>query len=171
MMAFGRVGADMRTMNRLLRGAEAIALGMGDRHPDAEHLVLAALELPDGTARRAFLAVGADPDALGDAIGRGHADALAAVGLDPALNGIVSPLDGPPPRGPMRSRPAAQRVFQDAVALARARRPSRITGADVVAAAAALEHGTLPRALRMMGVDPGALRAAAVAMTADADAS
>jgi ClpA/ClpB-like protein len=50
--------------------------------PGAEHLLLAALELPDGTARRAFERVGADPNALRQAIEEQHAEALCAVGID-----------------------------------------------------------------------------------------
>lgn len=156
----GRVGADIRTIHLLLSAAEEAARAMGDDEPGAEHMVLAALGLPDGTARAAFAAVGADPDAFRAAVLRQHRDALAAVGVDPAMDARVR-SEPAPPRGPMQGTPAGRRTFQDAVALSRRRRPSRLRGADVVAAAAAHEHGTVPRALRVMGVDRDALRRAA----------
>jgi hypothetical protein len=55
---------DMRTIKTLMTGAEAEALEAGESVPGAEHLLLSALALPDGSARRAFERVGADPDEL-----------------------------------------------------------------------------------------------------------
>jgi ATP-dependent Clp protease ATP-binding subunit ClpA len=60
--------SDMRMIRTLLEGAEAEAGRAGESMPGAEHLLLAALDLPDGTARRAFERVGADPSALRQAI-------------------------------------------------------------------------------------------------------
>ena len=77
---------DARTIKQLLEGAEAEATRAGEPQPGAEHLLLAALDLPDGSARRAFAAAGADPDALRDAIAAQRhgtaARALAALGVD-----------------------------------------------------------------------------------------
>ncbi|MGZ8476106.1 MAG: Clp protease N-terminal domain-containing protein, partial [Candidatus Limnocylindria bacterium] len=44
----------MRTIKKLLTDAEVEARAMGEAEPGAEHLLLAALDLPDGSARRAF---------------------------------------------------------------------------------------------------------------------
>ena len=57
----GRIG-DIRTLTRLLRGAEAAANDDGRELPDVEHLVLSACALPDGTARRALRTAGLEPD-------------------------------------------------------------------------------------------------------------
>ncbi|MBJ7457247.1 MAG: peptidase, partial [Thermoleophilia bacterium] len=73
----------IQTLSALLRSAEADALATGEELPGAEHLLLAALDLEDGTARRAFTAVGADAAGLRDAIAGQHADALRAIGIDP----------------------------------------------------------------------------------------
>src|SRR5687767_10675111 len=67
---------DVRTINMLLTGAEAEARRAGESLPGAEHLLLSAIALPDGSARRAFERVGADPDRLQAAIAAQHADAL-----------------------------------------------------------------------------------------------
>src|SRR5665809_73606 len=77
---------DMRTIKALLLGAEDQARAAGESQPGAEHLLLSALELPEGSGRRAFERAGADPDELRPAIERQHADALRAIGIE-------SPID------------------------------------------------------------------------------
>ena len=56
--------ADVRTIAALCTGAEAEARRDGQCLPGAEHLLLSALALPDGSARRSFERVGAQPDGL-----------------------------------------------------------------------------------------------------------
>ncbi|WP_369138515.1 Clp protease N-terminal domain-containing protein [Modestobacter versicolor] len=154
---------DMRTIKALMTGAEAEARSRGEQVPGPEHLLLAATALPDGTAARALRQVGVDAEQLRQAIDRVHADALAPLGIgaDP-LAGAAADLRGPA-TGPLRSTPQAQQVFQEAVALSKSTRPSRLRGAHVVVAASRLDAGTLPRALAGLGVDRAGLRAAASA--------
>lgn len=84
---------DIRTMNTLFPRAEAIAHEMGESEPAAEHLLLAALELPDGSARRAFEGVGADPDRFRTALEEHHGAALRAVGVEsPELGSKIPPV-------------------------------------------------------------------------------
>jgi hypothetical protein len=153
----------MRTIATLLRTAEEIARRDGGAEPAAEHLVLSALGLADGTARAAFERVGADPDAFGPALRDEHERALASVGVhaDEALIGDRLP-EPPAAPGVYRSDPSARQLFQLAGGDARAE-GGGLLGAHVIRAAATLEHGTTARALRAMGVDPDALRAAAEA--------
>ena len=148
---------DVRTIKRLLTGAEAEARTAGEDVPGPEHLLLAAAALPDGTALRALARVGVDPQGLRAAVEEAHAGALAAVGVEAGHSPAAAALQGPA-GGPFRSTPQAQQVFQGAVALAK---PSRLRGAHVVAAAARLERGTVPRALAALGVDRDRLREAA----------
>ena len=54
--------ADIGVIRFLSETAEAYALQDQQREPGAEHLLLAALDLPDGAARRAFEQAGASPD-------------------------------------------------------------------------------------------------------------
>lgn len=149
---------DVRTIRQLHEAAEAEARRAGDTEPAAEHFLLAAIELPDGTARRAFATVGADPDALRGAIEAQHAEALESVGVEAAA-APPAPVAGTG-RGAYRSRSSAQQVFREAGELARTTR-TPLCGAHVVVAVTALEHGTAARALRALGIDPVALRGAA----------
>ena len=153
---------DVRTIKRLLTGAEAEARRDGEERHGPEHLLLSAAALPDGTAVRALARVGVDPQALRNALAAVHDAALAGVGVGgERLPG--SPQLQAPPRGALRSTPQAQQVFQEAVALSKSTRPAGLTGAHVLAAAARLERGTAARALAVLGVDRDRLREAACA--------
>lgn len=156
---------DMRTIGRLLTDAEQVARRMGDEQPSAEHLLLAAMTLPDGSAARALHGFDVDADRLAQAIRDEHASALVAAGIDAGTAAAVAadqPVTPPRDSGVYRSNPSAQELFQAAGAAARGAR-QRLAGAHVVLAAADLEHGTLARALERLGVDRLALRTAAAA--------
>ena len=154
---------EIRTIKQLLTGAEAEAHKMGDTLPGAEHLLLSALALPDGSARRAFERLGADADGVRSAIVAHHAEALQTVGVEPVdAAALMSTPDAVgPPTGAFRSSASAQSVFQEAVKLANRGKASRLAGAHVVVAVAQMEHGTAAEALRGMGIDRHALAAAA----------
>ncbi len=51
---------DMRTIKALAEAAERHANAAGEREPGPEHFLLAAFDLPDGLARRAFARLGAE---------------------------------------------------------------------------------------------------------------
>jgi ATP-dependent Clp protease ATP-binding subunit ClpA len=154
---------DVRTIKRLLSGAEAEARQAGESLPGAEHLLLSALALPDGSAKRAFERLGADPDQLRPAIAAAHAEALRAIGIEPPDDDALDAAAGEDTRAPtgvFRSNAPAQSAFQAAAQLARAERSQRV-GAHIVAAVAEMEHGTAARALTAMRIDRAALAAAA----------
>lgn len=153
---------DIRIMNQLFPAADAAAAADGEPQAGAEYLVLAALDLDTGSARRAFEAVGADPDQFHDAVRAQHADALRAVGMRP-INDEVLDQHIPPPVAddrPHRGAPSGHALFRRVVELVRAER-SQLYGAYIVLVAAQTEHGTTARALRHMDIDPVALAAAA----------
>lgn len=156
---FPRLG-EFDTIKRLLGGAERQAHAMGDELPGPEHLLLAALALPDGTARAAFKRAGADPDALGPAIEAQHAAALQSVGLgaDPGLAGRTP---APAPGRAFKATPQAQAAFRRAVELSAEPKPRRLLGAHVVVAVADLELGSAARAIRHLGIEPSRLGDAA----------
>lgn len=157
-----RLGA-MGTIKVLLEDAEAIARREGLAQPGAEHLVLAALELPDGTARAALERAGTSGDAFASAVRDQHAAALDSVGVVVDNDLIDASLPEPEaPTGLYRSEPSAQELFQRAGDDARAE-GGTLLGAHVVRAAADLEHGTVARAFERLGVDPNVLRASATA--------
>jgi ATP-dependent Clp protease ATP-binding subunit ClpA len=159
-MRLGKRFRDMRTIRMLLEGAEAEAGRAGEDRPGAEHLLLAALDLPDRTARRAFERVGADPDTLRRAIEDRHAEALRAVGIATDAEAKLAGPIAPHTNGVYRSSGSAQSAFQAAEKLARETR-TELVGAHVVVAITDMKHGTAIRALRSLGIHVRGLAAAA----------
>ena len=159
-MKLPRAIQDLRTIRTLLTAAEAEAHQAGDNLPGPEHLLLAAFDLPDGTARRAFERADADPAGFRPAVDEAHRQAMRDIGVRVA--GTGSPLPSAAPAGGVyRLTAPGQEVFQAAVQLAKAGRRSSLRGAHVVAAVAGQERGTVARALKILGVDRGELSAAA----------
>lgn len=153
-----RARADLTTMNVLLPAAERIAHDDGVEQPAAEHLVLAALDLDDGIARRALESSGVDGAALRRAVSEQHDEAVRAVGVIADDNAIAATL--PAARaatGLYRSQGSLQTAFQRAVDLARDDGRPLMSG-HVLLAALASEHGTVARSLDHLGVDRDALR-------------
>jgi hypothetical protein len=124
-MPFIRPIREFRTIRQLLGGAERLAQESGEAVPGAEHLLLAALALSGGAARRAFERLHVDPRTLPAAIASQHADALDAVGIDLGESGHLD-VPAPPGRGPFRATPAAQAAFQRAVQLSGPPKPRRL---------------------------------------------
>ena len=156
--------ADMGVIKDLCLGAERHALADEQQAPGAEHFLLAALDLPDGRARRVFERVNADPAEVRSAIARQHGDALRSVGLSSEAVGQVMAEQRPLNRraGPYDAAASGQAVMQ---ALARREDSGRtpLSGADVVAVIASMRQGVAARAIRTMGIDPDDLGAAAEA--------
>ena len=157
-----RAAADMRTMNTLLPAAERIARSEGVDAPAAEHLLLAALELPDGTARRALEDVGSDATRLRHALAAQHDAALRVAGVSVDHAALDAGIPEPParPQGMYASQPSAQALFQRVRVLAQADGAPLHSG-YVLLAATELEHGAIPRALALLGVTREALAGAA----------
>jgi len=154
---------DVRTINALMTGAEAYAHRAGEEQPGAEHLLLSAIDLPDGSARRAFERIGAEPHAFLTAVTASHDDALRSVGVEPLPDDVLDAGHPLAPRGVFHMNASGRAAFQTAGRLAQADGHSGLTGAHIVLAVAQMEHGTAARALRHMGVDPAALLEAASA--------
>ncbi len=162
---FNRARSDFSTMATLLPAAESAARAEGLATASAEHLVLAALELPDGTAARALGRVGVAADRVRGAIDEAYRAALAGTGAvgDPTRADAVLEAALPEPvpaRGPLRTDPSAQALFKRVRALAK-QDGAPIAGAHVVLAACELRHGVLARVFDLLGVDREALVAAA----------
>jgi ATP-dependent Clp protease ATP-binding subunit ClpA len=148
-----RARADIATMNTLLPAAERIAAADGLDRPGAEHLLLAALELPDGVAAEALSTVGVDRDRLHEAIRGQHAAALRGIGVD--HDEAVLDTHFPPPAaatGAYRSQGSLQDAFRRATALAKESH-SPIGSGQVLIAVLEPEHGSVARAFTMLGVD------------------
>ena len=155
----GRAAA-MKTIAALLTQAEQIARAGGTEQPAAEHLVLAALQLPDGTAARALERLGSSGADFELALDAQEVEDLERIGVHVDDDRISAEL--PPPDEPVgihRSAPSAQELFQAAGEDAR-RDGGALLGAHVLRAAAELEHGPTARALRRIGIERTELRAA-----------
>lgn len=149
---------DMRTLHRLFTRAEHLARAQGQPQPGSEHFLLAALELPDGSARRAFKRVGANPDALPAAIEQQYSDALARIGIQAPLP-PATPL--PPAQGGLYGAQASGQQLVQALAKSRKGHPGPLCGAHVVALIAQTPQGVAARALQALRLDADALAQAA----------
>jgi len=156
---------DVRTIKDLSLAAEQLAIGMGDAPPGAEHFMLAAINMADGTAHQAFEFVGADPDQFRISIDEQYDQALRSTGIEAANidnDAVVNEM------GLSESKPAPFQTKPDVTSLFKrmhqfdSARPDRpLLGASVVFAAASLEQGVTARTLRAMNVDRGELAVSA----------
>jgi len=150
---------DMRTIKTLCEGAEDQARKAGQQHPGAEHYVLSALALDDGSARRVFERLGKDPEAYREALAGQHVAALKKLGIDAGGVGEPQPVAGKP-AALFDSQPSGQALMQALPELAK-RSPAPLRGAHVLLAAAGMQHSLAARALRTMDVELEALARAA----------
>ncbi|HEX5343444.1 MAG TPA: Clp protease N-terminal domain-containing protein [Duganella sp.] len=161
---------DARTIMKLSLDAEKRALQEGRQHPGAEHYTLAALDLPDGSARRVFARIGADPEAYRAALANRHAAALNAIGLHAAgANAAASEAAEPdgaasPATATLLfdAQPSGQSLMQSLPELQR-RLPAPLCGAHVLLAVAAMAHSAAGRTFKAIGIDLQALGSAAEA--------
>lgn len=137
--------ADIQLITELLNRAEQEALSLGEAAPAAEHLLLAAVSLPD---RSAATALGHGADDVRTAIEALHSQSLASVGITPP-----SRLDAPA-TAPLvyDSTPTARDVFQRARLLAK-KSPTGLRTAHVLLAVLEQRHGTAARVIDRLGVD------------------
>jgi ATP-dependent Clp protease ATP-binding subunit ClpA len=143
---------DIRTISKLIPGADEEAHLMGEDEPGAEHFLLSALKLPDGTAQRVFERVGADSKQFQAAIQKQYRDALKTIGIDAT---IIE--DAPEPVTSNRvlhnSKPSGQAVMKALYTLKSHDNKMPLLGAHVVKVVAQMEHGVAARALKAMGID------------------
>lgn len=166
-MSIRNARKDVHTMKHLVEAVEREALADGGREWGAEHLVLAALALPEGSARRAFDRVGLDPGAYRAAIARQHDDALASIGIDPESQPAPRVDRGPGRRLGLGGTANGRALFVAAGELAR-KGKHPLCGAHIVLAATGLQLGIAARALDAVCTDRSALSQAAEAEIAEA---
>jgi ATP-dependent Clp protease ATP-binding subunit ClpA len=155
-----RTFTDMATMRSLLEAAERESTAMGEVEPGAEHVVLAALGLPDGSAREAVAELGADAASLRRAISEVHVQALGVLGIDQVPAALPTPR--PTGRGLYRAKGSTRDLLKATAEAKRALGARQFVTAHVLVGAATLERGTLPMALARLGIEPAELRACAV---------
>jgi ATP-dependent Clp protease ATP-binding subunit ClpA len=153
---FNRFARDARAV---VSHAVGIAREQGSPRVEAEHLLLAVVR-DDCPAARAMDAHGLDYDGLAAALERETERSLAAVGVA-AEAGPFSPSVEEP-----RFATSAKLALERALRAAVARRDRRIACAHVALGVLRAEVGTVPRALRIAGVDRAELSDAVAATLA-----
>lgn len=151
--------SDARRIRDLLEGAEREAAAMGEVEAGAEHVLLAACELPDGTARRALEGLGVDAPALREAVLDVHRGALGGIDLTVPVV--------PAGRGLMRSKDTVRALLEATARERKASRANRFSSAHVLLGVTDLEGGTPLLALQRLGVTPQMLRSSAESVLAD----
>lgn len=153
---------DIRTVAALNTEAERQAHLGGEQLPGAEHYLLSALSLEEGSARRVLQRIGADPDGFRAAITEQYSSALKKMGLDAGLAG-----EAPPPvtdkKALFNAQPSGQALMQALPDLRKTTRATPLCGAHVLLAIARMPHSVAARALKAMGVDCQAVAQAAEA--------
>lgn len=143
---------DIRTINKLIPGADEQAHLMGEQKPGAEHFLLSALKLPDGTAQRIFERIGVNSEQFQMAIKKQYCDALSTIGIDSKIM-----TDAPEPVTSSRvlhdSQPSGQTVMKELYALKTHDKDRPLLGAHVVEVVVRMKHGVAARAFKIMGID------------------
>ncbi len=149
--------ADIGTIKTLCEAAERHALADGQSRPGAEHFVLAALDLPDGSAAGVFVTLGIDAEKFRDALAGETRQALAQAGVSDVHAEATTPL--PAQTGLYGAAPSGQAVMQ---ALTQDRNSrDTLRGVDVLKAVATMSHGKVARTFQLMGITLAELQAAA----------
>ena len=154
---------DAGTLATLCEIAEAIARNEGHEAPAAEHFVEAALDLPDGAARRVFERLGLDGTGFKAALVADERAALSRVGVGGVVIEQALGASGslPPASGLYEAAPSGQAVVQELARLRQRGVTAPLDGAQVLKVVAEMGHGRAVRALRAMGAEPDAVVAAA----------
>ncbi len=155
--------ADMATIKALATGAEAEARADQQRAPGAEHFLLAAMDLPDQSAKRALARLGIDREALRRGLAEQHAAALLRVGIDAeaaeASRSGLPPL--PQPTGLYDAAPSGREVMTELAALRKRGHKGGLLGAHVALVVGTMPRGVAARALEAAGVSGEQLATAA----------
>jgi len=160
---------DMKTIKALCLEAEKVGNADGQTAPGAEHFVLSALALPDGTARKAFQRLHADPDCFRAAIAKQYESALQNVGITfPHADAMHDQTPVSTSGGLYQVRPSAQALMQRLTREImkqehQANATAPLLGAHVLLAALAAQYGVTARACQAMNIEPEKLKEAAKA--------
>ncbi|MGB2222319.1 Clp protease N-terminal domain-containing protein [Neptunomonas sp.] len=151
---------DMKTIGKLIPGADEQANIMGEEKPGAEHFVLSALNLEDGTAKRVFNKFGIDSKKFKNAIKSQHEEALSSVGIHRKGTQVeVEPIKSD--KIVHDSQPSGQDLMKSLYTLKKEDKNRPLQGSHVIIVAASIEHGVVPRAFNILGIDRELLAKAA----------
>ncbi|HAO33233.1 MAG TPA: Clp protease N-terminal domain-containing protein [Candidatus Competibacter sp.] len=153
---------DIKTIKSLFEKAEQHANASGQREPGSEHFVMAAFDLPDGTAQNAFRRLNADPNQFATAVAQQYSNALRDIGMEFSQSHSPFSVTEPVPanNGMYQAKPSVRTLIEALWELKKAN-SAPLLGAHVVLAAISAQFGVIPRTLQSMGVEPASLAAAA----------
>jgi len=153
---------DMGTIKALCEAAERIANAEQQKAPSAEHFVLAALELPDGSAARVFRKLGVSAEIFQEALRELHRAALSAAGVSKEqILGSERSVPPLPQSGDIyRAAPSGQAVLKGLVALRKRGVTGPLIGVHVLEVVAAMQNGPTAWAFNLLGRDPATVLAA-----------
>ncbi len=145
--------SDMGTIKLLCEAAELEANADHQGAPGAEHFVLAALQLPDGSAQRVFAKLEITGDDFRNALRELHRSALASAGVDgaqiSASESSVPPL--PRPSGIYNAAPSGEAVVKGLAALRKRGVHGPLAGVHVLEVTSAVQHGMTAKAFQLLG--------------------
>ena len=144
---------DMGHLTKLFNEAERLANSEGQAEPGAEHLVMAALTMPDDdSARRALAQQGASPDAFWAAVSQQYVDALKTIGIDSSpLIERETAMSSPSERRGLYRSTGSMRDLLDAVTSNK--ETTRASAAEFILGATEAKFGVVARALDRLGID------------------
>lgn len=146
----------MATLSALCRRAEELANEAGEVAPGAEHLLLSAMELPDGSAKRFLEHMGTDPEQLRSAIQQQYSPTLHL----PAVNTAPSATQPPVPNQTLYDAKASGKALIKCIYEVHDK-SLPLLGLHVVLAASTdtfgREHGLVARSLQLIGIEQAAL--------------
>ena len=150
----------MGSLANLFKEAERIALAEGQVEPGAEHMVMAALTMPDDDSARRVLSL---QGAFWDAVGQQYSDALRSVGVEaPALvhqdNTATIALK---PRGLYKSSESTKDLLDAVTASNKLAGKTAFSAAEFILGATNPKFGVVARAFDRLGIDREELAAAA----------
>jgi ATP-dependent Clp protease ATP-binding subunit ClpA len=146
-MTFERLTADARAA--VLAASEEEARAAGSATIEAEHLLLALAAHPS------LEHLGLDRAEIAGALAREEERSLAAVGISGGDYGPPHPADGP--RRPKLAT-SFKLALHRAVTTAQLRGDKRIGAHHLLGGVLAAQHGRVPRALQIAGIDVAELR-------------
>lgn len=153
---------DMGTIKTLCEAAERVANAAHQAAPGAEHFVLAALELPDGSAARVFARLGITAEAFREALRETHRAALKAAGVSTeqiaSSEQDVPPL--PRPDEIYNAAPSGEAVLKGLAALRKRGVSGPLVGAHVLEVVSTMQHRTTARAFALLDRDAATVMAA-----------
>lgn len=143
---------DMKTVSELITGADKHANNLGEEEPGAEHFILSALGLPDGSAQRVLARLGANSDQFSQAIRQQYKDALSAIGIEGEAVDI-GPESVKSEKLLQNSKPSGQALMKQLYAIKKTDKDNPLLGAHVLMVAAKIEHGVTARAFKVLGIN------------------